>query len=201
MKQLIDELNIIDWSDPQWMDAAADVLQAAPDLPYSLASCIRGWNNREKAAKFNGSHVTGTHYKLLIYREHEMRFTLWMHDYKPAAERGLGYAEVPHNHRYNLCSIILRGGYDSILYEVSPGIGETIVPKETSTFRPGDTLSLAHDQVHSLTEIHEGTQTLFIEGPVLSNFSTAYPPVGPPQRYFDFYGLERGFMSRLESGS
>jgi predicted metal-dependent enzyme (double-stranded beta helix superfamily) len=196
--RMIDQLNIIDWSDDRWRDAVSDILADSAGLSDSLTAYMRSWDTKEISAKFNGSHITGTHYKLLVYREQGAKFTVWLHTYKSEAERGHGYAEVPHNHRYDLCSIILNGGYESVLYEVADNT--TVLPKEASVYNPGDVLSLTHHQVHSLTAIREGTQTLFVEGPTITNFSTSYPPGGPPREHYDFYGLVNGFLAGLKDG-
>jgi predicted metal-dependent enzyme (double-stranded beta helix superfamily) len=153
------------------------------------------WSPSQVTARANGSHNTSTHYKWLVHRDDSHRFTLWIHDYKLAGERGPGYAEVPHNHRYDLCSIILDGGYTSVLYNVK----SDLLPIEKPTFRVGDVLSLRHYEIHALTEICEGTLTLFVEGPTITDFSTVFYLDGKRRNFVDFHGRREQFLERLKS--
>lgn len=87
--------------------------------------------------RYAASHETSTHYKWLLYRSYSPRFTVWLHDYKTDETRGPGYAQVPHNHRYDLCSMVLAGGYDSLQYDVGADVAMT----DRRSFAPGDVLS------------------------------------------------------------
>jgi hypothetical protein len=195
MRHLVEQFDSLDWDSDQWRAGVARILRDTPSLSALVHDHMHSWDAPQVAAKDNGSHITSTHYKWLVHRDQDLRFTVWIHDYKPEEERGPGYAEVPHNHRYDLCSIILDGGYVSFLYDVSNGL--QLIDKPA--FRPGDVLSLRHNDVHALTEICEGTLTLFIEGPTLRNFSTAYYLDGSHRNFIDFGGLRTKFLEHLQS--
>jgi hypothetical protein len=68
VKQLIDRLNLMDWTSRQWRAEVADILKGTPSLPDSLAAYIAEWGPQQTSARFNGSHVTTTHYKYLVYQ-------------------------------------------------------------------------------------------------------------------------------------
>lgn len=193
MRQIIDELEKVDWTDANWRKAVIDILRSSHSLRSRLASYMAGWKPQDRLAKLNGSHETSTHYKWLVHRDNRSGFTLWLHDYKVAAQRRPGYAEVPHNHRYDLCSIILRGGYDSVLYDVT----RSVSPVDRETLREGEVLSLTHDEVHALEGIIDGTQTFFVEGPVKKHYSRVYPVDGAPCEFMDFEGRWDDFIRRL----
>jgi predicted metal-dependent enzyme (double-stranded beta helix superfamily) len=194
VESIINELVRLDWADKGWRKEAADVLSCWSSPSKEISGYIRSWDDRLRAARYDGSHETSTHYKWLIYRDESRRFTLWLHDYKLSGQRGPGYAQTPHNHRYDLCSLLLRGGYDTVLYDVSGSVKET----GRATLRPGGTLSLDCDQVHALERICEGTQSLFIEGPTMRNYSTAFPVDGEPRDFVDFTGRSPDFLARLD---
>jgi predicted metal-dependent enzyme (double-stranded beta helix superfamily) len=193
MDQLLQELYSIDWDDPEWRKLATDVLVSADSLADTVAAYMRSWEPAVRAAMMDASHETSSHYKWLTYRSYAPRFTVWLHDYKNASARGPGYAQVPHNHRYDLCSILLTGGYDSVWYNA----GQHLTEVRRQTFVAGDVLSMAHDEVHSLTNIVDGTQSLFLEGPPRRNFSTSFPVEGDPQVWVDFDGRWAGTLGRL----
>jgi hypothetical protein len=195
MEHLVKQFGLLDWTGDHWRVDAIDILRDTPRLSMLVYDYMELWSARQVATMDNGSHNTSTHYKWLVHRDEDLRFTLWIHDYKPAEERGPGYAEVPHNHRYDLCSIVLNGGYTSVLYDVSNG--PTSIEKPA--LRPGDVLSLRHYEVHALTEIWEGTLTLFIEGPTIAPFSTAFYLDGARRNFVDFQGRREQFRERLKS--
>jgi hypothetical protein len=193
MKSIVHELSRLNWSDPGWQKLAADILCDSDSLAEVVAQYMRSWDPGVRKNLIHASHETASHYKWLIHRNEAPIFTVWLHDYKPASGRGQGYAQVPHNHRYDLCSIVLAGGYDSVWYEVS----DEIAPIKRQTIVPGDVLSMTHDEVHSLTNIHDGTQSLFVEGPIKKNFSTSYPSGGDAQNWVDFHGRWAPTLARL----
>jgi hypothetical protein len=88
----------------------------------------------------------------------------------------------------------LHGGYDTVLYDVTDFVEEI----DRATLRPGDTLSLACDQVHALQRICEGTQSLFVEGPTLRHHSTAFYTDGTRRNFSDFTGLYSDFLAHLD---
>lgn len=195
MKQLVERLSSLAWENGEWRKEAAVILTHTEDLSSIVTDYIESLSSREQSANDLGSHETSTHYKWLLHRDEDLRFTLWSHEYKPATLRRPGYAEVPHNHRYDLCSIILNGGYVSILYDVSDGVS----PISKPVFKPGDILSLRYEEVHALTGIREGTVTLFIEGPRIRNYSTTFPLEGGGHNFVDFGGRRPGFLKALRN--
>jgi hypothetical protein len=193
IRRLIRELSHINWVEPAWRKLAADILLSSESLGDMVVKYMRSWDPADRTAMMDASHETSSHYKWLIYRNYAPRFTMWLHDYKPASARGPGYAQVPHNHRYDLCSILLAGSYESIWYDV----GNQLAEVRRQIFRSGDILSMAHEEVHSLTNIVEGTQSLFLEGPTRANFSTSFPIGGDRQTWVDFDGRWSSTLGRL----
>src|ERR1700722_7488391 len=148
MNRVIHELTAINWDDDvEWRKLAVDIIVSAESLAEKIADYMQSWEPSTRAAMMDASHETSSHYKWLLYRSSDPRFTVWLHDYKPASASGPGYAQVPHNHRYALCSILLSGGYESIWYDV----GENLAEVRRQTLLEGDVLNMAHDDVHSLT--------------------------------------------------
>jgi hypothetical protein len=133
---------------------------------------------------FDGSHDTPTHFKWLVYRNQRPRFTLWLHEYKASQLRGPGYAQVPHDHRYDIASLILTGGYIAATWQITQG---KLTPADIKSYRPFDVMRLGHTEIHSLVEIEPETLTLVVEGPRIKAFSTAYyPPAEEPFTFPDF---------------
>lgn len=196
MRDVIEKLSVIDWDDRQWRKQAIDILLGSDhNLMGAVSNYVKSWDGETRTARLNGSHETSTHYKWLIHRDADLRFTLWLHDYKSRSRRKAGYAQVPHNHRYDLCSIILSGGYESILYDVSGDISEI----NREALSPGGILSLGYDDVHALESIRDNTKSLFVEGPTMRNYSTAFPFDGEPCDFVDFDGRLPGLLDALDS--
>ena len=60
---------------------------------------IVSWASENLELRGLRSHETATHYKWFIYYHEKLTYRIWLHQYKSSADRILGYAEVPHNHR------------------------------------------------------------------------------------------------------
>jgi predicted metal-dependent enzyme (double-stranded beta helix superfamily) len=193
--RLMEGLERVDWTGYDWRKEVSDLLEDPLALRAEIVGLMSGWNRDERRSKIYGCHETSTHYKWLIYRNPDAGFTVWAHGYKSANQRRPGYAEIPHNHRYDLCSILLQGGYTSVSYEYDSSEGLTATSR--GHFGPGDVLSLTHEEIHSLEQIVDGTQSLFIEGPTRKHFSTAFPAGGEPVRHYDFDGRWNDFIDHM----
>lgn len=194
MRRIFRELCNINWDDSEWRKIVADVLlSCGSSLPEMIAEYMRSWEPEIRVSMMDASHETSSHYKWLIYRSYIPRYTIWLHDYKSSLVRGPGYAQVPHNHRYDLCSILLRGSYESVWYDVDEQLAEV----RRQTLVAGDILSMGYSEVHSLTNIFDETQSFFIEGPARRNFSTSFPSGKEPQVWVDFDGRWTGMLDRL----
>jgi hypothetical protein len=186
----------LDPSSPTWPGDAASVLSHVPVSLDAVAAYIEQLEPEVRAARFEGSHETSTHFKWLVSRHERPRFTIWLHDYKPESERRHGYAEVAHDHRYDLASVILAGGYTA--EELEANDDGSVVPVASARFDVGDVMRLGADAIHRLTAIDEGTITLMVEGEPKRHSSTAYYPDEPRVRTFlDFTGRWPELRSKL----
>ncbi|MFI5713873.1 hypothetical protein [Kribbella sp. NPDC051620] len=193
LEEMIAALAQFDATAETWRSQVEIILDGLTDPRELIKSHMRGWSAPERADMEWRSHVTATHYKWLLHRD-PAGFTLWLHDYKPSDERGFGYAEVPHNHRYDLCSRVLRGGFTNQEHDVSE---EVAYLRSKNSLAVGDLLSLDHETVHSLADILPGTKTLLVEGPRKRTWSTSYPVGGSSRRHVDFEGRFDGLQESL----
>lgn len=156
---------------------------------------LSGATELDRARLFDGSNETTTHYKWLMHREYKPKLTLWLHEYKAPEQRRLGYAEVPHDHRYDFTSLILVGGYLALTWQDGPG---ELVQADSVRHAAGELIPLGADAIHSLADIDDGTVTLILEGPRRRGFSRAYYPDPPYHREFpDFPERYRGLLGKL----
>jgi hypothetical protein len=164
-----------------WMPHCTLQLSVLPEPGHTLLAYLDRLPDDQRGTLFDGSHDLSTHYKWLIHRSWHPRFTLWMHEYKGATDRGPGYAQVPHDHRYDVVSLILTGGYTATTWQVAPDgpfeAGNTI-------YSEADVMSLSSTEIHSLRDILPNTRTLVVEGPLIKHYSTAYYPGGCQSRRF-----------------
>lgn len=128
------------------------------------------------------SREVATHYKWFLGADHGGAWTVWLHQYKGGPQITPQYANIPHNHRYSFVSLILLGGYDNVLYDIRAR-GTTAHMCDQRTLRAGQTLSLDHREVHSLTKIIPGTVTLFVQGRIQKDSSLSFGPDGAVQRH------------------
>nr|WP_230416660.1 hypothetical protein [Micromonospora tarapacensis] len=80
-----------------------------------------------------------------------------------------GYYDRPHNHRWTYTSRILTGSYTHTLYGTDHDFTDQIdvsalTPRMIRTEEPGDTYTLHHSMIHSVTA-HGETVTLIVRGP------------------------------------
>ena len=126
-----------------------------------------------------------THYKWFLAEDPNCQFQLWLHEYKPAELRRKGHATVAHNHRFWLSSLILRGGFTDNRYRREPeGTGNLIAKLSSSRMTPGDTMVLAPDEIHSLSELCDGTISLIAQGMPVRSYSEVFED-GGVRRYPD----------------
>ena len=170
--------------------------EAKPN-PRAVLDHLTGLDASDQQALFDGSHETTTHYKWLLYRQYSPWFTLWLHEYKPRHLQRLGYAQVPHNHRYDISSVILAGGYAASAWQLLED--NTVAATHVKQFRFGDVMQLKHNEIHSLDEISEGTITLVAEGHRIKGVSQAYyPGQSQPRQFPDFPQRWPELVSQLD---
>lgn len=154
-----------------WIEQCVSRLSVLRDSDRALLNYLQELSNQEREVLFDGSHDVSTHYKWLVHRNLIPRFTLWLHEYKSVEHRGTGYAQVPHDHRYDIVSLILTGGYTATTWHLRDA--EILVARDI-TYKKSDIMSLDSEKIHSLSDISPGTRTLVIEGPIIKHYSTAY---------------------------
>lgn len=154
-----------------WIQHCVSRLSKLRDADNALLNYLQELSDQQREDLFDGSHDVSTHYKWLIYRNIRPRFTLWLHEYKSVDQRGAGYAQVPHDHRYDIVSLILTGGYVATTWQLSD---TKVLATQDITYRKSDIMSLDSAEIHSLRSIFSETRTLVIEGPILKHYSTAY---------------------------
>lgn len=193
LDEMIAALGQVDADPAVWRSQVEVILAGITDPLALIDGHLLNWNAQQRTAMDLGSHETATHYKWLLHRD-PAGFTLWLHDYKPSSTRGFGYAEVPHDHRYDLCSRVLQGGFTNVEHDLSEKIA---YPRSKDPRAIGDLLSLDHQTIHSLADIMPGTTTLLVEGPRKRAWSTSYPVDGPPRRHLDFEGRRPDLLDRI----
>lgn len=174
-------------------------LGARPDLVHQE---VLTWTGEEGELRGLKSHDTATHNKWFVYYHRVNHYRVWLHQYKPPLERTLGRAEIPHNHRYSLASLVLDGGFEHRLFERQDGkLSEA--PARRQIFKPGDTYQVHYDEIHMLSGLCDHTLTLVVESPAVRHFSEAfYDCSGEPRRFYDFaamYPSLRASTARLVS--
>jgi hypothetical protein len=187
-------LEMLKWDPPGHLDSQLlDVLAELGEEPQVIWDVVRSWNTANLDFRQLSCHETSTHYKWFVYYHSTLRYKVWLHQYKPLGERKVGHAEVPHNHRYSLASLIVRGGFTHHRYEqVGDGLSE--LPQECSKYTRGDAYFVDWRQVHRLSDVMDQTVTLVVESPVARHFSEAfYAESGEPSMFYDFIGM----LSRL----
>jgi predicted metal-dependent enzyme (double-stranded beta helix superfamily) len=116
---------------------------------------------------------------------------VWIHEYKPATARRPGYADSVHDHRYSFCSAVVRGGYVHRIFDVV-GQAAPVLQVERVLEAP-HVYVLDADEVHSVTEMRDGTLSLVVQAPKRRGYSTEYVGVdGQPRRHYDFASRAQG---------
>lgn len=84
-----------------------------------------------------------------------------------------GYFDRPHNHRWTYTSRILTGSYTHTLYGSDHDFTDEVdvaalTPRLVRVEEPGDTYTLHHSMIHSVTA-HGETVTLIVRGPAVKD--------------------------------
>lgn len=170
----IGRIRSLDWRDSAAAQGQASSVFAAIDLPDLLAELKSGLDG---AADVDKSVEKTTHYKWFLGEDPSKRFQVWLHEYKPETHRREGHATVAHNHRFWLTSLILRGGFTDTRYvrseKCKPESG-AISPIASRRMRTGDTMVLAPDEIHALSELRDGTLSLIVQGKPVRSFSEVF---------------------------
>jgi len=165
------------------------VLAEVGRQPRLVHDAVSSWSLNGLDKRQLSCHETATHYKWFLYYHKSRRFKVWLHQYKTCGERRLGYAEVPHNHRYSLASVILKGVFVHHDFKRSGGVLTESVNSRQS-YGQGDAYMVAWQQIHQLSDIHDQTFTLVVESPTVRHFSEAYYTESTePRMFYDFVGL------------
>jgi hypothetical protein len=174
----------LDYSSAAWRDDLIATVEKVglPDLP-AVRRHMLGWTAEERDHYCGRSNETPSHYKWLLHEFSAAPVVVWLHEYKEERRRGPGYSQIPHDHRYAFCSIMLAGSFESVAY--APG--RPMARLGVTAVRAGEWLSLGHDDIHALDHIADGTHTLVFQGPILRNYSTGYDAAtGEPTTFPDF---------------
>jgi hypothetical protein len=193
MKEFCDflhELDLLTWCPAGYLDPGVlDLLRELGSAPELVSRTVNSWNARNLETRQLLCHETATHYKWFIYYHKALRYRVWLHQYKALDERRTGYATVPHNHRYSLASLVLRGGFDHHYFERR---GEELIEltDERRSYSGPDAYTVDWRRVHMLSAVRDHTITLVVESPVVRHFSEAfYDHTGQPSLVYDFVEL------------
>jgi hypothetical protein len=167
-------LDLLEWRPAGYLDPGVlELLAEVGRAPQILWDFISSWDLGNLETRQLRCHETSTHYKWFVHYHDDLRYRIWLHQYKPAPERRSGYAEVPHNHRYSLASLILSGQFKQHFFDVVAG-RLTEIPDECAAHSRGDVYSIDWHRVHKLSGVSDRTVTLVVESPVARHFSEAF---------------------------
>ena len=113
------------------------------------------------------SRETPTHYKWHMFTAPDRAFTVWLHEYKPAATRSTGYAQTIHNHRYPMSALVLTGGYYCTRYKMEKATGDDCAEVQATRgwqLSSGSVYSMHANDFHSVAQIRDGTVSLLVQG-------------------------------------
>lgn len=155
----------LDWNDLESVNAAsAEVLSdLSADRPLLGAMTAAVGSNPHLAALCE-------HYDILdkiVLHDDPQGWRIRLHIFLE------GYFDRPHNHRWTYTSNILTGSYTHTLYGTDHGFTDQIDVSELTgrlvrTEEPGDTYTLHHSMIHSVTA-HGEAVTLIIRGPAVKD--------------------------------
>jgi hypothetical protein len=167
--------------------------------PQLIHATVNSWNTANLNKRQLQCHETATHYKWFIYYHDKLGYRVWLHQYKLPADRRVGHAEVPHNHRYSLASVVLRGGFTHHRFEREDGKLEEL-KHERQSFSRGDVYMVKWPQLHRLSELVDHTVTLVVESPTARHYSEAfYDDLGEPSVFHDFVELHPRLSADIAS--
>ena len=192
------ELELADWSPAGHIDPRVPRLLAEIGRrPALIRDIVGSWDPASLEKRQLRCHETSTHYKWFIHYHQNLRYRVWLHQYKAKDQRKRGYAEVPHNHRYSLASVILRGGFAHHSY-VRDANGLAELAEACKSYVQGDAYIIEWQQIHKLADVDDHTVTLVVESPVVRHFSEAfYDDSGQPNRFYDFVELHSSLLDEM----
>lgn len=190
--EIIETLNSFDWNNLEaTYRQVAELLRQVNLNRDLLRAEFESVGLHELQRRIELSHETATHYKWYVYKEPERGYVIWLHEYKSAALRRMGYAEVPHNHRYWFSSLILAGGFQHYYYSpdrIEDGSSFITMPVLEETYRTaGDVYTVDPDRVHSIAQLEEPTLTLIIRSRGVRDHSESFDlQTSAITRYYPF---------------
>jgi len=178
----MDRIAALDWEAPAAAHLDTTVIFSALDVPSLLSDrrdSLVGVIDVEKSVEKT------THYKWFVAEDANRRFQLWLHEYKPGALRREGHATVAHNHRFWLSSLIVRGGFTDHRFQRATDPSATSITKlSSSRLTAGDTMVIAPDEIHALSDLSDGTISLIAQGHPIRKYSEVFEG-GAVRRYPD----------------
>jgi hypothetical protein len=188
----------LDWRPPGHIDPRMlDLLAEVGRKPRLVQETVSSWNLKDLDKRQLRCHETSTHYKWFVYYHPKHHYRIWLHQYKLRGERRLGHAEVPHNHRYSLASVIMRGGFVHHSFEQMDG-GLVELAHDRHHYRQGDAYSVDWKQLHRLSDLSDHTLTLVVESPIVRHFSEAfYGESSTPDLFYDFVALHKRLSDEM----
>lgn len=196
--EFLRRLEVLEWSpvghlDPKVLGLLAEVGRE----PGLVHSAVYSWNTKNLEKRQLRCHETATHYKWFVYYHKKLRYRVWLHQYKLPGDRRTGHAEVPHNHRYSLASVVLRGGFVHHVFERRHD-GLVELAGDQRAYSRGDAYMVEWRQLHSLSGLIDHTVTLVVESPAARHFSEAfYDESGEPRVFYDFVGLHSRLSAEI----
>lgn len=191
-------LESLDWDPAGYIDPTVlELLGEIGASPQLVWEVIRSWDDQNLEERQLRCHETATHYKWFVHYHEKLQYRIWLHQYKSAANRKIGYAEIPHNHRYSLASVVLRGQFRHHFFENTGGLLSE-VPEKGRRYSQGDVYSINWHLVHKLSDLRDHTVTLVVESPVARHFSEAfYDESGLPRICPDFVELHPRLLDEI----
>ena len=182
LRQFVESLRSINWSNVSI--AHSNIERLLKDVyrdKESLYKEIESHDLREREYRGKKSYNLPTHLKWYLHRDLNKQFEIWIHEYKPEALRGRGYANVPHNHRYWFTSLLLRGSFTHKIYEVEGKQSDLLSFGSMQMIghwpmSQGDVYTLDSDKIHSLTQIDDTTLTLIVSSRQIREYSEEFVP-------------------------
>lgn len=201
MKNIHDFLRRLErhqWSPAGYIDPGVlELLAEVGREPSLVGATVNSWNAANLEKRQLRCHETATHYKWFVYYHKQLHYRVWLHQYKMTGDRNIGHAEVPHNHRYSLASVILRGGFVQHFFE--RGNGSLVeLTQERRSYARGDAYSVEWNQLHKLGELIDHTITMVVESPTARHFSEAfYGESGEPKVFYDFVEMHSQLLAEM----
>jgi len=179
----IGRIGELDWDSLDVAHRDVSTIFAALDVESLLGELRAGFT---EIADARGSAEKTTHYKWLLGKDEPAeRFEVWLHEYKPSTHRREGHASVPHNHRFWLTSVILKGGFTDTRFERAPSESDRLIaPSKVRTMSRGDTMVIAPEEIHALSELRDGTFSLIVQSKKTRDYSEVFEG-GEVRRYLD----------------